>query len=488
MGGKVASGVCAVQRMRVTVVAALVLVVMAGAAADPVHAVNHLIVIDEVLGSWQGDNEIQFIELRMLQPDQNQLQLGAGIEIFDQDGDLVQQFTFAGPAQRALPGTRVLIGTAKLATLAGVLPDFPLDTGVLPPKNGRVCYLAPIGAVPQRIDCLAYGAFAGDNGPFGDPTPLTPDNRSLQRARDEADVDNARDFIGELRPSPENSRGDSETLTTLCGNALIDEGEECDGENLNERTCETEGFAGGVLDCAQCHLDPSACTDCGNAKIDDGEECDRTNLNDSACTTEGYTSGTLACAADCTFDVGACAELQIPGSSAEAKTCYLQWSVVNPASPVKKGRLKTTQRCEDGNAACDGDGVADGVCTFRVRLCFNREDHRVAKCSPRGVSTVELRRPSSTAGDATDQVNAVGLLAAVAGLGTSTVSGDAVTFSPVLETVDLCTDLVDISVPVQQRPGKRAKAGKRELRTIVADGAARRRDKDKIKLQCRPGG
>ena len=205
MGGKVASGVCALRRVRVTAVAALVLTSMLGAPAEPAHAVNHLMVIDEVLGSWQGDNGIQFIELRMLQPDQNQLQLGAGIEIFDQDGDLVQQFTFAGPAQRALPDTRVLIGTAKLAALAGILPDFPLDSGVLPPKNGRVCYLAPIGAVPQRIDCLAYGTFTGDNGPFGDPTPITPDNRSLQRARDSADADNASDFIGELRPSPENS-------------------------------------------------------------------------------------------------------------------------------------------------------------------------------------------------------------------------------------------------------------------------------------------
>src|SRR5206468_11909964 len=34
--------------------------------ARPAGAVNHLIAIDEVLGSWQGDDSVQFVQLRML--------------------------------------------------------------------------------------------------------------------------------------------------------------------------------------------------------------------------------------------------------------------------------------------------------------------------------------------------------------------------------------------------------------------------------------
>ena len=57
------------------VVGALMLV--AGAA----HADNHLIAFDEVLGSWQGDDTAQFIELRMLAPGQTALSAGGGTDI-----------------------------------------------------------------------------------------------------------------------------------------------------------------------------------------------------------------------------------------------------------------------------------------------------------------------------------------------------------------------------------------------------------------------
>jgi len=450
------------------------------------RAVNHLMVIDEILGSWQGDTDVQFIELRMLAADQNSLQIGASIEIFDKAGKLVRQFTFLGPGLSNLPGTRILIGTAALATVAGITPDFPLDVGVLPQKNGRVCYRGNVGTASVRVDCVAYGQFEGDNESYGDPSTITPDNRSLQRARDSVDRDNATDFIGELRPTPENSAGQGRTLATLCGNEIVDAGEDCDGDNLNEETCQTQGFAMGDLDCTQCHFDKTACSDCGNGEIDDGEDCDLTNLQDRACSSEGYTSGTLACALDCTLDTTGCAELQIPGSGPDKKNCYLQWSIVNPEAPVKDGRLKTKQRCVDGDTACDFDGVVDGVCTFHVRLCVNRVDARVAECVPRGVSSVAFRKPSPGTADPIDQENAGRLLPAVAALGPSTVEGASVAFSPALEAIDLCTGLVDLRIPVRERPGRKAKPGKRKLRTIVVDGANRRRDKDTIKVQCQP--
>jgi len=45
---------------------------------------------------------------------------------------------------------------------------------------------------------------------------------------------------------------------------------------------------------------------CGNGIIEAGEECDATNLNNKQCTDFGYTGGTLSCTEDCEFDKSDC--------------------------------------------------------------------------------------------------------------------------------------------------------------------------------------
>ncbi len=45
----------------------------------------------------------------------------------------------------------------------------------------------------------------------------------------------------------------------LCGNGVIDKGEECDGASLASQTCETKGFKSGTLNCYACKYDTSFC-------------------------------------------------------------------------------------------------------------------------------------------------------------------------------------------------------------------------------------
>lgn len=89
----------------------------------------------------------------------------------------------------------------------------------------------------------------------------------------------------------------------ICGDGKIDEGEECDGSNLAEQTCRTQGFEAGQLTCgADCTFAKTLCTKkCGNGMIDTGETCDGA-LGVTACTS----FGSNRCGDDCQLDTTNC--------------------------------------------------------------------------------------------------------------------------------------------------------------------------------------
>jgi hypothetical protein len=51
---------------------------------------------------------------------------------------------------------------------------------------------------------------------------------------------------------------------TNCGDGVVDEGEECDGSNLNGKDCTDFGFTSGTLKCTNCTFDTSDCITGGN--------------------------------------------------------------------------------------------------------------------------------------------------------------------------------------------------------------------------------
>ena len=102
----------------------------------------------------------------------------------------------------------------------------------------------------------------------------------------------------------------------VCGDDIAEGAEVCDGTDLVAEDCTTQGFDGGDLACASdcTAFDTSACTTdeppmCGDDAVNqDSEECDGSDLADETCESQGFTSGTLDCNDDCTFDTDDCSE------------------------------------------------------------------------------------------------------------------------------------------------------------------------------------
>lgn len=175
---------------------------------------------------------------------------------------------------------------------------------------------------------------------------------------------------------------DSDCLGTVlcggmkCGNGMLDPGEDCDADNLDGRTCITQGFVTGTLACTGCQIDTSHCSHigiencqngvdddldgkidcadsecdqaaaclCGNGVLDDNSEaCDGSLFPVGAdCVSQGFGGGSLSCLADC--------------SALDTSTCI---------QPVcGDGSIAQTESCDDGNTD-PGDGC-DGSCQIEL--------------------------------------------------------------------------------------------------------------------------
>jgi hypothetical protein len=194
--------------------------------ARPAPAAFHLAVIDEVMTSYDGDDSVQFVEIRMLFMFQNFVQ-NSVLAAFDAQGNHVGDLLVAGAnLTNHGDGVRWVVGTEAFQTASALTPDFVMPAGMLPPAGGMVCFGGGAGAVfPQDpgtwdrtdfrnyVDCLAYGTYAGSaNSRTGNPTPLSPVGHSLQRMSNSAPPDNATDFACAETATPENNAADTVEL------------------------------------------------------------------------------------------------------------------------------------------------------------------------------------------------------------------------------------------------------------------------------------
>ncbi len=192
----------------------------------------------------------------------------------------------------------------------------------------------------------------------------------------------------------------------VCGDSKIDVGEECDGLNLDQKTCLDLSFdRGEVLCAADCKFDTSKCSKCGDKVIEIGaENCD-----------DGNTASGDGCSANCFIETGwTCSGLPskcsqpvetycgdgIVGGSEKcddgnnfdddgcSRTCLISpaWVCSGQPSICKKvgafcgdgGINQESEKCDDGNTAM-GDGCTANCqvdrgyyCTEQPSVCKKR--------------------------------------------------------------------------------------------------------------------
>ena len=191
--------------------------------AHAASAVFHVAVIDEVLTSYGGDQNVQFIEIRMLFNFQTAVAHSV-FAAFDSAGTYVGDILeVPDNVHNAGTDLRWIVGTAAFQTASGLTPDFTMPAGILPTAGGMVCYGGGGGIVPQNppnwdrmdistyVDCVAYGSYSGGSNPkIGTATALDGNGHSLQRTGNTHD--NAADFTCGDPIMPQNNAGESASL------------------------------------------------------------------------------------------------------------------------------------------------------------------------------------------------------------------------------------------------------------------------------------
>lgn len=145
----------------------------------------------------------------------------------------------------------------------------------------------------------------------------------------------------------------------MCGDDIIDEGEDCDGLELGGNDCTTVpgNFCGGILSCTgECTFDTTSCTacECGDGELGGTEECDDANTDpcdgcSATCTLEWCGNGVPECNEEC--DDGNADNTDACVANCRDATCrdgYV-WSGI--------------EECDDGNTdnndGCRNDCVAE---------------------------------------------------------------------------------------------------------------------------------
>lgn len=198
--------------------------------------------------------------------------------------------------------------------------DFVDQLGLTPMWNGTV-YIDLVPKASGSVkSCVSYPTsvtVSNGNGVFS-PKGLCGGTFAFVAWTDDGHIGNGSDFkvLGASTdipvipddPNPDDPIG-------FCGDGVIDEGEQCDGTVGSDFACSDFGdFTGGELRCsATCQIDTSMCVSttttqavCGNGVIEPGEQCDGSDVRMQCTDFTGYSGGQLSCNNQCQFDMTQC--------------------------------------------------------------------------------------------------------------------------------------------------------------------------------------
>ena len=137
--------------------------------------------------------------------------------------------------------------------------------------------------------------------------------------------------------------------------------------------------------------------------------------------------------------------MRLAGGGQPGTDCLLQLDVDGAAATSDR-----TAACRDGDPACDGDGIADGRCRFRVRACLGQDGQE--RCTPSGTVEQVVRRGAAK----------------------------AISIPPLRSAA--CGPVSSLEVPL--RGGKRM--GRQRFRLTAISRRPRRTDRDVFELRCFP--
>ena len=216
---------------------ALTALLVSASGSRPALAAHHIAEISEVMSGFDGDPDVQFVEIDQLAIYQSFV-TNTRLTAFNPDGTLAGVLLDPVGGDVSLTGDRWLMGTSAFETASGISADFTFSPGILP-AAGMVCWGAPNVSAPapgtwdasdpnNYVDCISYGgaAFAGTNPMSTNPAGSGAGDGTLSLTRNTSSTgkvtnpwrnsDDSTDFKLAV-PSPTNDAGDVGSLIIANG-------------------------------------------------------------------------------------------------------------------------------------------------------------------------------------------------------------------------------------------------------------------------------